>query len=415
MINDFQNTVDGWVLDAIKKGIIDFNDLILTLPGVYPSMVLSSLKRLVQNKEISSDIQSDIMYQVKEPKSQFQGRNKNKISLPLPHPLDFEWRFADSASKYLLSICLKLTSPKDNILLLGTPSLLKNIANHGYQRKVIFIGDSTAVVDKLKKFAPKYKIICCNFITDSHPEITASVVILDPPWYKDFIYPFLWMAMQSCKFGGYVMISLPALGTRPSVKQEWDSILEWSEDLGLSLYKLEPCALYYSTPFFEQNALKAEGILNFPKEWRKSNFAIFKRTKHNIAERPQIPQTKKWKEVLIDNVRLRVADDSNNNFEDPSIISIITGDILPSVSRNDPRRNFADVWTSGNRIYKCQGKKTLLIILNALVANQSPQNNIEKFMNRCLKVEEINKINQTIQQIESLVKLENNELLIHEE
>lgn len=415
MINDFQNTVDGLVLDAIKKGIIDFNDLILTLPGVYPSTVLSSLKRLVQNKEISSDIQSNIMYKAKELKSRFQKRNKNKISLPLPHPLDFEWRFADSASKYLLSICSELTNPQDNILLLGTPSILKNIANQGYQREVIFIGDSTAVIDRLKNFAPEYQIICCNFITDSHPEITASVVILDPPWYKDFIYPFLWMAMQSCKFGGYVMISLPASGTRPGVKQEWHSILEWTEDLGLSLYKLEPCALHYSTPFFEHNALKAEGILNFPKEWRKSNLAIFKRTKRNIAERPQIPQARKWEEVLLDNVRLRVVDDANNNFEDPSVISIITGDILPSVSRNDPRRNLADVWTSGNRIYKCQGKKTLSIILNALVANQSPQENIEKFLNRRLKIEEINKINQTIQQIESLVKLENTEFLIHEE
>jgi hypothetical protein len=37
--------------------------------------------------------------------------------------------------------------------------------------------------------------------------------------------------------------------------------------------------------------------------------------------------------------------------EDVELISVVPGDILPSVKRTDERRKLAQVWTSGNRIY----------------------------------------------------------------
>jgi hypothetical protein len=42
------------------------------------------------------------------------------------------------------------------------------------------------------------------------------------------------------------------------------------------------------------------------------------------------------------------------------LVSLIEGDILPTVSRRDPRRRLADVWTSGNRIFRTGNPQLVL-------------------------------------------------------
>ena len=44
----------------------------------------------------------------------------------------------------------------------------------------------------------------------------AGVVVIDPPWYFDFIRPILAAATLGCRLGGHLILSVPAVGTRPS-------------------------------------------------------------------------------------------------------------------------------------------------------------------------------------------------------
>ncbi len=46
--------------------------------------------------------------------------------------------------------------------------------------------------------------------------------------------------------------------------------------------------------------------------------------------------------------------------DEVNLISLVKGDILPTVSRRDPRRRQADVWTSGNRIFQTDNPRLVL-------------------------------------------------------
>jgi hypothetical protein len=42
----FEELVDGWVQSGLARGAATFDELLVLLPGVYPSAALSSLQRL---------------------------------------------------------------------------------------------------------------------------------------------------------------------------------------------------------------------------------------------------------------------------------------------------------------------------------------------------------------------------------
>ena len=167
--------------------------------------------------------------------------------------------------------------------------------------------------------------------------------------------------------------------------------------------------LPYSSPLFERNALKAEGICNVHSEWRRGNLVVFKKIQEVEIEPPETQQVNDWVEVFLQKVRIRLRGSSNQQFSDPSLKGIISGDILPSVSRRDPRRSLADVWTSGNRIFKCSGRNILLKILQALAINSSPQENVSNYLSRCLSCDELILVNKATEQIENILKIEQNE------
>ncbi len=409
MINSFEQYIDKNILNSLRKGITDFNDIILSLSGVYPSNVLSSIKRVTKNSFFPGDLYSKILGQVKENTNLNNEAELHKIVLPLEHPLDFEWRFTKLTTNYMLDICKELVSSDDKIVLLGTPSLFRNIIEEECERKIIFVGDETAVTNRLKMYSNSYKMVFSNIIKDPPQKILASAVILDPPWYDDYIYPFLWYATQCCKLNGYIMISLPSLGTRPEVKEELETIINQAKLLGLSTYRIEHGTLRYTTPFFENNALNAEGIYNFPKDWRSSNLVIFKHDKECDMERPKISFPYEWEEVNFNDVRIRVKKNYMKEFGDPALISILDGDILPSVSRKYHKRNLAEVWTSGNRIFQCMNSSILMTII-VLLKNGFPESEIiSDFKSKNFSSDELKLIIETIYQLKNLIKIEQNE------
>ena len=61
-------------------------------------------------------------------------------------------------------------------------------------------------------------------------------------------------------------------------------------------------------------------------------------------------------------------------FRVPSPDLIVPNDVLPSVSRRDPRRDGANVWTSGNRIFGCDGTATLATVIDGINAGGAGRN-----------------------------------------
>lgn len=89
---DFDDDVDGWVRAGIRAGATSFDDLICHLPGVYPTDAVAALDRLVDRDQIT----------VSEHRRGLARRLRVSApapitALPVPHPLDFDWRFTAEA------------------------------------------------------------------------------------------------------------------------------------------------------------------------------------------------------------------------------------------------------------------------------------------------------------------------------
>lgn len=407
----FEDYVDGWVLEAIASGVNTFNQMLASLPGVYPSVALNSLQRLASTQRISAKVLTDFARPARRSLKK-PNYSSHQIALPVPHPLDYDWRFSDAATQHLLNKCAELTHPGETIALLGTPSLLRMGLEQSYSRQLILLEASRTITDSFAQVAPKTQILQCDLIKDPLPNLLAAAVVLDPPWYPEYIQSFLWAACQLCKIGGYIFISMPPVGTRPGIEREWANTLDWAERIGLILVDLKPASLSYVTSPFELNVLQAEGLHTVSSEWRRGNLAVFLHSHQTQIPRPTIlPKEDEWIEQVLFGVRVRVRQPILSGFTDPSLISIVPGDVLQSVSRRDSRRQSADVWTSGNRVFACQGRSVLLHILRALAVGRSPEEMVAFALKRPLNLDETKLVSHVANQMVNIVNTEQKENL----
>ncbi len=169
------------------------------------------------------------------------------------------------------------------------------------------------------------------------------------------------------------------------------------------------------TPPFEWNALKAEGLYRIPDEWRRGALAVFFSAPRAIIPRPLAPCEDEWIEEVLLGMRIRMRPQHDGNFHDPSLLSLVPGDILSSVSRREPRRRLADVWTSGNRIFACQGRYILRQIVHAVAVGQSPCETVAASLHRPLQKQEAQLIARSAHMILRVARLERKEHALCEE
>lgn len=355
--NDFDVRVDAWTAAAIRDGAKSFAPLLRRLPGVYPSELLASVDRLVAKGALDATSAGAIRQQ-----SEVKGGRpaEGRSLLPLPHPLDFEWRFTTESSRALLDQAAALTRPGDNLLLFGTPGLAAEALALPIRRETTLLAEANSVTDRLlalnRATGSPLNIALCGA---GLPRESANAVLLDPPWYPDFVRPMLTAAAHACRLGGTVLIILPPDGARPSAAADRQAAVALGTRLGLSLQEHRPLTISYETPFFECNALAAMGIAT-PPQWRRGDLMIFR--KIDIPSRPPAASghTRGWTEIAIGRMRLLIRDRPGIHDGNRGLVPIVDGDVLPTVSRRDPRRRFADVWTSGNRIFGTDNPKLVL-------------------------------------------------------
>ena len=165
------------------------------------------------------------------------------------------------------------------------------------------------------------------------------------------------------------------------------------------------------TPLFEHNALLASGFERIPREWRRGDLLFFRRVGGGPVD--QIVRggcREDWKPFEVGGIGIWVRVDGNDDFQNPCLQPMVSGDILPTVSRSDPRRKRADVWTCGNRIFRCLGKNVLSLAIDAMAIGQDPFRSVTEGLNRPLELSEEHLVSVAIQQIGHLVELEQREL-----
>ncbi|RBP05023.1 hypothetical protein DFR50_1377 [Roseiarcus fermentans] len=354
----FEVQVDRWTQAAIGDGATGFPTLLHRLPGVYPTELLASLNRLVESERLDWAVMASIRRQAG---SQGVAAVEGRSLLPLPHPLDYEWRFTPDAARSLLDRAVDLTPSGGDLLLFGTPGLAIEALTLPIGRRLAFLAENNCVTDRV--FALNQATgspLSIAFCSGGLPRESADAVFLDPPWYIDFIRPMLAAAAGACRPGGVVLINLPPDGARPTAEADRRGVIAFGRRLGLKIIEHSPLAIRYETPFFERNALAAVG-LHPPPQWRRGDLVIFRKFPPTTA--PQLVYSSRrrdWTEVCIGRMRLFIAGTGRAGPLEASLASLIVGDILPTVSRRDPRRRAANVWTSGNRIFRTDNPQLVL-------------------------------------------------------
>jgi hypothetical protein len=364
----FDRDVDALIVAAIRAGITHFADLLRQLPSIYPTEVFRSLDRLTERGLVRVRLATQIR---REAGQRAATLPEGRSLLPLPHPLDYEWRFTPDASRSLLDLAADLTPQGGNVLLFGTPGLAVEALSLPINRRLFFLAEDNVVTRRVITLnRATGSPLSIAFCSAGLPRDTTDAVLMDPPWYMDFIRPMLAAAAAACRKGGVVLISMPPTGTRPNAEDDRMATMRFAARLGLDLLEHWALAVGYDTPFFEANALAAAGI-HPPSRWRRGDVLVFRKARIGSRPAPLVSGRRRdWVEVPIGRMRLFIKRGEAATETFAGLIPLIEGDVLPSVSRRDQRRRRALVWTSGNRIFSTDSP---LLVLEAAISHSGAE------------------------------------------
>lgn len=345
----FDARVDAWVSTALTGKTSTFSELLRALPGVYPTAVLGAVERLAQAAIIEREHARNLANEAAVGENLAPCRHS---LLPLPHPIDYEWRFTPRAGRELLDLAGTLSQAGDEVVLFGTPSVALEAMSHPIERALSFLGPDNAVTRRLLAINEAVgSPIAIRLCTDIAVAETAQVVVLDPPWYLDFVRPMLAAAANVCRQDGYLLASLHPKGARARAELDRTRLFRLAAKFGLEVVSEQPLCVEYDTPFFEANALTAAKIGPM-RAWRRGDLVVLRKVERRpIHTSSNFPRASRWREVQIGQMRLFISQPKQSSTRGRGLIHLIDGDILPTVSRRDARRRRAAVWSSGNRIF----------------------------------------------------------------
>jgi hypothetical protein len=378
-------------------------ELLHRVPGAYPGDVMAVVDQLADDRLLDP-----VTWQRLRSRSGTSDEDHAaSVQLPDPHPLDYDWRWAPRTVHMLLTRCIQATSPGDTIALLGTPTLLAAAAIRR-ERRWLLLEASQATTAALASRYPD-RVVRCDLASGELPELHAQAVVADPPWYPDDTRVFLWAAARLAAADAPVLLAQPGPATRPGVLAERAGILSFAQSTGLEAARIHPAALAYVSPPFERTALHAAGLLPLvPLTWRRGDLIELRRTRAPTATRPQAHPDGRWREVTLNGARIRFRLDAaiHPGAADPRLVRLVTGDILPTVSRRDPVRDRVRVWTASNRVFGCQAPALLARLADAL-ARQSPVSSaLTEHLGRPPNGAEHQAATQAIGQLEDLTRAE---------
>jgi len=360
----FEAWVDQAVTHALSHPYTDFAELTACLPGIYPQEVFRALGT-IPIREPRFEALSEALASSAQRAGLVAVPPSGLLGLPPPHPLDFEWRFSPEAIDVLGDAVNTLTPLGESLALVGTPTFAATPSSMFEKFAADYYGVDGQFLEKCGAGAHLRRIVSVDLLCAPEATDRYATVIMDPPWYDEHVRRFLHFAATVLRDGGYLLLAMPAVGTRPGIAEENIRILTWAKRLGLVLESAQYGTMPYETPPFERNSLRAAGIMNVGDAWRRGDLWILRKQSADLPDWPGDIYQSTWREFMFGPVRVRVDARDGDTGADPSLQSIVDGDVLPSVSRRDQRRAAVRVWTTGNRVYACEAPAKLASMLEA--------------------------------------------------
>jgi hypothetical protein len=349
-----------------------FGELLSLLPGIAPPDAILGLGRISSSDKAATLLKS--ARAPEPPRLPF----KQGAHLPLPHPLDLEWRFTADSAESLLNQLLDVTGEGDRIMLLGVPTVAATAISGSVRREFHVIGEDNVVSSALAHVAEAD----ARFVHRWDAAAPVSAALADPPWYIEPFAEMVGMCSERCMPGATLFLVLPPIGIRPSATVDRECMLEIAKAAG---FEPEPSSseIRYRSPLFELAAFRAAGIGAWLPDWRIGELVRFKKVRAADAAPINVCKRRTF-ELTLSGVRLRLL----LGHEGPDDLQpLVDGEVLPSVSLRFPDRDRASLWTSTNRAFAVDSALALiamtgiardrgLVLPNGLAAENSDGRNV---------------------------------------
>ena len=268
-------------------------------------------------------------------------RIKTDRRLPLAHPLDADWRFTRESADRILDILLADTPAGEDILLIAMPTVALAAHDRGHSRRIVIASRASDPVDAALRLAmPSARFASLGGAAKHR----FNTIALDPPWYDDVASDMIAKALAHIGARGCVYVCAPDRFTRPSAAPKLGALQTNPEGLGFAATKLIE-RMRYATPFFELRCLEANGLNNISARWRTGVLIACTPLAHSLAVKSaRSSASNEWREMTHGPIRLWLR----------RAVGVLPGTrtvgISTSISRTDPSRLTARLWTSGNTI-----------------------------------------------------------------
>ena len=325
-------TLTSIVEEGLRLGL-SFPEMCMAGRGATPIAIRAALFRY-DGAAVLKDRASRLLLTVGDPQ---ELRPELDERLPVPHPLDFDWRFSSSTAEALAVDALAAVGVRAPILLVGVPSVLLAIGDRPNLPPIWFAsrGHDPITMALKRSAAPGIRFID---IEEDLSAIEAAVSVVDPPWYDDIARWMVAKAASGTRIDGAIWVAGPDSMTGLSAAPRLSRLDADPSPFGLRQAEIS-ALLRYDTPPFELLAFRRNGILNVPPTWRTGR--LYRCTRLERLPEPTAAPTEGWEEHGTSRARVW---SRPRGSDTPFEVSESRG-----LSRLDPERKTAALWTSGHR------------------------------------------------------------------
>jgi len=350
-LNDFNEVRIADVGLALRRNPnVDLTDLLHALPGYWPSGVVQDLRRIERSASYEAAAARRALTQLAHPARDPDIGDEVRRLLPVPHALDADWRFTVRTRELLLDIA-ESHSPRQETLLLGTPSIFAHMCAQLDMRAAVLVDANRAIVEAANRLAEGHALLRAQEAdllagADIGLAPIFDTVIADPPWYFAEHRSFLDAASALLVPDGAILMAAAPRGTRPGAEVDREELLAHAVAAGFDPVDTIPGVLEYTSSPFERAALRECGLASVPTNWRRADLLVLRKSNRTPADavvgslRPA-----DWLDRFSGRTRLKL---HKGNMPASPEEDHFSGSVSASVSRLAPERAIANLWTSGN-------------------------------------------------------------------
>lgn len=330
--------VDRLLLDAVPRAST-FRQLLPRMAGAGPIDVLQGLARMRQ-LEGARALAEQLILDASGAAEGWPAVDQPAM-LPLPHPLDSEWRFCSDSVGALMDRLLSWTAPGDELLLVGTPSLAAALSRSGADRRIRFVGpDDVISAAVVELFAGDRRLV-------REGGGSAAAAVVDPPWYEESFAEMLSVCARGCRSGAPIITVMPRPATRPGMAASIEDMLRIARGLGLPSTDDDVLEVGYRTPLFEAAALERCGINPDLGDWRRADCVTLVANGTPARAPEQLEARGGHVELMLDGCRIRLA--LGSGLSAVGMAAVEEHEVSGSISARSPTRRAANLWTTANR------------------------------------------------------------------